>query len=306
MNTELDLRLLRCFCAVAEELHFRRAAARLHTTQSAVSQQVKELELRLGVVLFDRNRRRVELTDAGETLYGEARELLAKAEATALRTREAARGLRGSLTFGVIGAATFDPMPHLMQAVRRTAPDVQFRFREMTAREQFAALRDGTIDAGMVRAEPRAADLQLRTVWSEPVICLLPERHRLAARERIAIADLEGEPILNLSRDYDPAAHDLYVGLYRKAGFEPRIVQEVSQIATILFVIATSGCVALGPAGFQVLRRDGVVFRPLVPPAPSVQTRLVWNPKRVNAALRAVLEAAARLAVSRAASLPGG
>lgn len=280
---------------MAEELHFRRAAVRLHATQSAVSQQVKELEQRLGVALFERNRRRVELTDAGRSLYSDARDILAKAETTVARTRQAARGLRGALTFGLIGAATFEPMPLLMQAVRHKAPDVSFRVREMTAREQFVALRDSTIDAGMVRAEPRAADLQLRTVWTEPVICLLPEGHRLAARDRVAIADLEGEPILNLSRDYDPAAHDLYVGLYRQAGFEPNIVQEVSQIATILFVIASTGCVALGPAGFRVLQRDGVVMRPLTPPVPQVSTRLVWNPKRVSRALQAVLDCAAEL-----------
>ena len=309
MNSEIELRLLRSFCAVAEELHFRRAAVRLHATQSAVSQQVKELEQRLGVALFERNRRRVELTDAGRSLYSDARDILAKAETTVARTRQAARGLRGALTFGLIGAATFEPMPLLMQAVshysedpevveqavRHKAPDVSFRVREMTAREQFVALRDSTIDAGMVRAEPRAADLQLRTVWTEPVICLLPEGHRLAARDRVAIADLEGEPILNLSRDYDPAAHDLYVGLYRQAGFEPNIVQEVSQIATILFVIASTGCVALGPAGFRVLQRDGVVMRPLTPPVPQVSTRLVWNPKRVSSALQAVLACAAEL-----------
>lgn len=280
---------------MAEELHFRRAAARLHATQSAVSQQVKELEQRLGVALFERNRRRVELTDAGRSLYGDARDILAKAETTVARTRQAAHGLRGALTFGLIGAATFEPMPLLMQAVRHKAPDVSFRVREITAREQFVALRDGTIDAGMVRAEPRAADLQLRTVWTEPVICLLPEGHRLAVRDRVAIADLEGEPILNLSRDYDPAAHDLYVGLYRQAGFEPNIVQEVSQIATILFVIASTGCVALGPAGFRVLQRDGVVMRPLTTPVPQVSTRLVWNPKRVSRALQAVLDCAAEL-----------
>lgn len=295
MNNELELRLLRSFCAVAEELHFRRAAARLHATQSAVSQQVKELEQRLGVALFERNRRRVELTDAGRSLYGDARDLLGKAETTIARTRQAALGLRGALTFGLIGAATFEPMPLLMQAVRQKAPDVSFRVREMTAREQFAALRDGTIDAGMVRAEPRAADLQLRTVWTEPVICLLPAGHRLASCERVAIADLEGEPILNLSRDYDPAAHDLYVGLYRQAGFEPNIVHEVSQIATILFVIASTGCVALGPAGFRVLQRNGVVMRPLAAPVPQVSTRLVWNPKQVSRALQAVLDCAAEL-----------
>ena len=295
MNTDLELKLLRTFCAVADELHFRRAAVRLHATQSAVSQQVQELERRIGVQLFQRNRRVVELTDAGRVLHRDAREILEKAETTVARTRDAARGLLGTLTVGLIGAATFEAMPLLMAEVLEDAPDIRFRFREMTAKEQFAALREGAIDAGMVRAEPRAADLHLRTILTEPVVCLLPQDHRLAARERVAIADLEGEPILNLSRDYDQAAHDFYVGLYRQAGFEPMIVEEASQIATILFIIATSRYVALGPAGWRVLRRQGVVLKPLEPPVPMVSTRLVWNPKRVSQALAVVLTCATRM-----------
>ena len=295
MNNGLELKLLRSFSAVAEELHFRRAAARLNATQSAVSQQAKELERRLGVPLFRRNRRLVELTEAGATLYQDAGEILAKAERTVLRAREAARGLRGTLTFGLIGAATFEAMPRLMAEVEAVAPEIAFRFREMTAREQMAALREGAIDAGMVRAEPRGAGLALKTVMTEPVICLLPEGHPLARKERIAIAELEGEPILNLSRDYDPAAHDFYVALYRQAGFEPRIVDQVSQIATILFVIATARCVALGPAGWRVLQRKGVVIRDLEPPVPRVSTRLIWNPARVGQALELVLAAGDQL-----------
>jgi len=299
VNTDLDLRLLRTFAVVADELHFRRAAGRLNATQSAVSQQVRELERRVGVPLFHRNRRIVELTEAGRSLLGEAVAILDKADAALIAAREAARGRRGALTFGLIGAATFEAMPRLIAEVGRIAPDIRFRFREMTAREQAAALRDGTLDAGMVRAEPRLAGLAARTVMREPVVCLLPEGHRLAARPAVPIAALEGEPILNLSRTYDPAAHDFYVGLYRAAGFEPRIVEEVSQIATILFVIATTGCVALGPAGWRTLTRRGVVVRDVAPPVPTVTTRLIWNPGRVGPALGVALEAADRLAERR-------
>ena len=290
MNRDLELKLLRTFCAVADDLHFRRAAARLHATQSAVSQQVQELERRVGVALLQRNRRIVELTDAGRALHRDARELLAKAEAAVTHAREVASGRKGVLTFGLIGAATFEAMPVLMDEVRKVAPDISFRFREMTMKEQFAALRDGTIDAGMVRAEPRTGDLELRTIHTEQVVCLIPEGHRLASHDLIAIEQLEHEPILNLSRSYDPAAHDFYLGLYRQTGFEPNIVQEVSQIATILFVIATSRCIALGPAGWRVLRREGVVIRPLSPPVPLVTTRLVWNPKRISTTLQVALD----------------
>jgi len=119
------------------------------------------------------------------------------------------------------------------------------------------------------------------------------------------VKDLEPEPILNLSRDYDPAAHDFYLGLYRAAGYEPNIVHEASQIATILFVIATSRCVALGPAGWRVLRRQGVVLRPLAKPTPRVSTRLVWNPRRVDKALQIVLEVASELSAAATVELKG-
>ena len=294
MNTDLELRLLRTFCAVADELHFRRAATRLNATQSAVSQQVQELERRVGVALFRRNRRVVELTEAGRSLLTDARGLLERAEASVIGAREVARGLRGGLTFGLIGAATFEAMPRLVDEVRRIAPDIRFRFRELTAREQIAALRQGSIDAGMVRAAPRIAGLALCTVQREPVVCLLPEGHRLARQPQIAISQLEDEPILNLSRAYDPAAHDFYIGLYRQAGFEPNVVDEVSQLATILFLIATTHCVALGPAGWRVLTRQGVVIRSLEPPAPTVTTRLIWNPARVSPALEMALGCAAQ------------
>ena len=295
MNTDLEPRLLRSFCAVAEDLHFRRAAARLHATQSAVSQQVQELERRIGVALFRRNRRVVELTEAGRSLLAEAQGLLQRAEAAVIKAREVAQGVRGELTFGLIGAATFEAMPRLVEEVRRAAPDIRFHFREMTAREQVAALRQGSIDAGMVRAAPRIVGLKLCTVLQEPVVCLMPAGHRLARRSAVSIAELEGEPILNLSRSYDPVAHDFYLGLYRQAGFEPDIVEEASQIATILFLIAANGCVALGPAGWRVLTRQGVAIRPLVPPAPAVTTRLIWNPARCGPALEVALGCVARL-----------
>ena len=298
MNTDLEPRLLRSFCAVAEELHFRRAAARLHATQSAVSQQVQELERRIGAALFRRNRRVVELTEAGRSLLTEAHGLLQRAEAAVIKAREVAQGVRGELTFGLIGAATFEAMPRLMQAVHEVAPDIRFHCREMTAREQIAALRQGSIDAGMVRAAPRVAGLELCTVLQEPVVCLMPAGHRLAHRPTVSIADLEGEPILNLSRSYDPVAHDFYIGLYRQAGFEPDIVEEASQIATILFLIAANGYVALGPAGWRVLTRQGVVIRGLVPPAPTVTTRLIWNPVRGGPALKVALGCVTRLSTT--------
>ncbi len=302
MNVAVEPRLLRTFCAVAEELHFRRAAARLGATQSGVSQQVRDLEQRLGFPLFRRSNRRVELTDGGRVFLPEAKEILRRLARAVDNARAIQDGRRGDVTVGLIGAATFEVMPRLIERVRRRAPDLRFTFREMTAQEQFHALAEGAIDLGVMRSARRFPDLRFETVFREPVICLLPAAHRLAARPRVAVAELEAEPILNLGRDYEPTAHDFYNQLYRAAGFEPRIDQEVSQIATILFVIATTGCVALGPRSFTTLQRAGVVYRDLVPPAPEVETQLVWNPQRVSSALETVIGCAGDLTLDSTVS----
>lgn len=294
MNTDLEPRLLRTFCAVADELHFRRAAGRLNATQSAVSQQIAELERRVGVKLLERSRRSVRLSEAGQSFLDDAKSILARSETASALAREVAQGRRGAVTIGLIGAATFEVAPRLLDAVAARAPGLDVRFREMSATEQLASLRgDGTIDAGLVRSEGRASGLAFRTLLREPVVCLMPTGHPLAARETVAVADLEGEPVLNLSRDHDPAGHDAYLAIYRQAGFEPRVVMEISQIATILFAIASRGCVALGPAGWRVLQREGVTYRPITPPAPSIETRLVWNAGRLSPALSLLLEATA-------------
>jgi DNA-binding transcriptional LysR family regulator len=163
--------------------------------------------------------------------------------------------------------------------------------REMTAREEAAALDQGAIDLGLTREVDPGAGLAARTVFTDPVICLLPARHRLAANAAVSIADLRGEPILNLAREHEPAAHDHYVALYRRlGGFEPRIVHEVSQIATILMAIEATGCVALGPADWRALTRAGVVYRPLADrPTPTVSMQMAWNPDRTTEALKGLL-----------------
>lgn len=305
MNSDLEPRLLRTFCAVADELHFRRAAERLNATQSAVSQQIAELERRIGVKLFDRSRRSVRLSAAGQVFLYDAKALLERAEAAAAMAREVAHSRRGAVTMGLIGAATFETAPNLLKAVAARAPGLELRFREMSAADQLTSLRgDGAIDAGMVRSEGRASGLAFRTLLREPVICLMPVGHPLAARETIEIADLEGEPLLNLSREDDQAGHDAYLAMYRQAGFEPRIVMEISQVATILFAVASMGCLALGPAGWRVLQRDGVAYRPITSPAPHIETRLVWNPDRVSPALSLLLNLFAE--TSLGAGVPSG
>jgi len=288
---QLELRLLRTFMVVAEELHYRRAADRLNATQSAVSLQIQELERRLGVTLFARDRRKVTLTTAGELVYSEGEQLLSKADLLARNASAAQEGRFGLVTVGTIGAVTLEVLPRFIEKARSIEPALEFRFREMGGREQLEALKRGDIDFGFVRSEARVTGLAFKTVHVEPVVCLVPSNHRLAQRSEISISELEGEPVVNLARDHDPAGHDLYVSMYRSAGFEPRVVQEASQLPTILFAVAMLGCVSIGPASWRVLRRDGVKLLPIAHPAPTISTRLVWNPSHNKSTVNAVLAA---------------
>ncbi|WP_082081408.1 LysR family transcriptional regulator [Bradyrhizobium sp. LTSP857] len=293
MNTPplLELRLLRTFMIVAQELHYRRAADRLNATQSAVSLQIQELERRLAVTLLVRNRRSVALTAAGKLVYSEGEKLLLKAELLGKSAAAAHEGRLGIITVGTIGAATLEVLPRLVERARSAEPSLEFHFREMGGRDQLEALRRGDIDLGFVRSEARVTGLAFKTVNIEPVICLVPSNHRLAKRSEISIAELEGEAIVNLAREYDPAGHDLYISMYRSAGFEPRVVQEASQLPTILFAVAVLGCVSIGPASWRILRRDGVKLVPIAHPVPTISTRLVWNPNHNKPTVNAVLAA---------------
>lgn len=299
MNIPPDLKLIRTFVAVAEQRHFRRAADQLNATPSSISQQIRELERRVGAALLVRDRRNVSLTPAGEVIRAEGLALLKRADAMVNNALDAAHGHRAVVTIGLVGAATLEVLPKLVAAARTRAPALQLRFREMGAREQLDALRQGAIDLGLVRSEARASGLEFKTIHTEDVVCLLPSDHRLAEKTSVAVADLEGERIINLSREQDAAGHDFYVSIYRAAGFEPNIVQEVSQAATVLFVVSTMGCVGLGPAAWKVLHRDGVVIKPIDPPVAKITTRLVWKSGGTSAAVDVLLACADDLAAHR-------
>ncbi|WP_213774376.1 LysR substrate-binding domain-containing protein [Bradyrhizobium sp. dw_78] len=293
MNTAMsvELRLMRTFVAVAEELHYRRAADRLNTTQSAVSLRIQELERQLGTKLLERTRRAVALTASGRVVHLEGKELLARADQLVRRARAMQEGRSGVITIGTIGAVTLEVLPNFIQVARATGSELDFKFVEMGGRDQLEALRRGQIDIGFVRSEARSPGLSFKSVHTEPVICLLPSDHRLAARTEISISELEGEPVVNLARERDPAAHDFYMSLYRAAGFEPLIAHEASELPTILFAVSSLGCVSIGPQSWRALQRDGVKLMPIANPAPCITTQMVWNSSACKPACKMLIEA---------------
>ena len=272
-----DLRLLRYFVAVAEELHFRRAAERLHVAQPGLSQQIKVLERRIGVRLLERTSRQVRLTAAGGLLLAESRRLLAETERALDRVRRTGRGEIGRLTVAAIGSATYDVVPRLLRAHRERYPDVEVVLREMSTPAQVHALRAGEIDVGLLRLPADTADLATHTVREDRMALMLPEVHPLARKARIPLHALAREPLIIFPAAPRPSWADTVIAACRDAGFEPIVAQEAMESATVVSFVAAGIGIAVVPEGLRVLARAGVVFRLVAPPAPVTRLAAVYR-----------------------------
>jgi DNA-binding transcriptional LysR family regulator len=285
----IDLRVWRHFLAVAEELHFGRAARRLHLTQPPVTQSIAQLERTLGVVLFDRTRRRVALTGAGEALVPEVRELLARAQALPARARAAAAGEEGRVRLAFVSTIGFELLPAWVREFRASCPQVALELVEATGDVQLEALARGEIDAGLVLHSPGFAPtgLECLTVAREPLVLALPERHRLASGATLALDDVLDEPLVIFPRRIAPSLHDAVFELYRAAGRVPAVTQEAIQMQTIVNLVWGGLGVAWVPESVTRFRREGVVYRgadSIASPGrrrlkaglPGCETSLVW------------------------------
>lgn len=285
----IELRHLRYFIAVAEELHFGRAAEHLHVAQPGLSQQIQVLESELGVRLFDRSSRRVELTPAGTALLTEGRRALAQMERALDRARRTGLGELGRLTVAAIGSATYDVLPAVLREYRRRYPDVELLLREMSTGAQVNALRTGEIDVGFLRLPADTHDLVSATVREETMLLMLPASHPLAERSEVPLAALAGQPLIVFPASPRPSWADIVIAACRQAGFEPRVVQEAMESATVVSFVAAEIGLALVPEGLRVLTRAGVACRPVAPPAPITRLAVVHREERVLPAVEALL-----------------
>ncbi len=286
----MELRHLRYAVALADELHFARAAARLHIAQPPLSQQIKALEEELGVRLFDRTSRRVGLTDAGAAFIAEARRTLASAEHAIEAARRAARAETGRLAIGYVSSASYELLPAVLRAFRRRAPDVLLVLEEMNSSEQSRGVLAGTLDLGFVRRPP-PTDRRLAgtVVWREPIVVAVPRDHPLAAPRAIRLRQLAVEPFVIFPARPRPSWADVALDLCRGAGFEPRVVQEAVEMVSALSLVAAGIGVALVPGAVRAVRRPGVVFRPLTP-APWSELMLVRRNEPPTALIARFLE----------------
>lgn len=274
----LDFGQLRCFAAVAEELHFGRAAARLNMTQPPLSRQIQVLERVLDVQLLDRTSRSVRLTAAGRSFLPEALRILRLAETATHITRQVAAGRAGVLKLGFTAASAYDFLPRLVMACRSAMPDVTLSLHEMVTKDQVEAILSGQIDAGLIRPPVNHPELESEQALAEPLIVALPDGHALVGRDGLILDDLKEEALVGYAPHEASYFHDLLIGLFAGTDLQPRIVQRLTQIHSILALVRARLGIAIVPAAAERLRFEGVTFRPLklAQPRPA-ELHLAWR-----------------------------
>jgi DNA-binding transcriptional LysR family regulator len=273
----IELRLFRYFVAVAETLHFSRAAESLGIAQPPLSQQIKKLETELGVQLFRRSQRKVELTEAGEVFLVQARRTLRAAAQAVEDARHAAAGKAGRLAIGMVSSSTYeDLISAVVLRFRTQYPDVELALQELSTPQQIKLLHTGEIQVGFIRPPIQDPSIALEMVKREPLLVALPVAHPLAKRKQVPITALATEPWITLPSDLGLGFYNLVLSLCREAGFTPKVSQVATQIHTMISLVAAGLGVTLVPASVSSLRRAGVVYRKLANQAPLVETSVAY------------------------------
>jgi DNA-binding transcriptional LysR family regulator len=283
-----EIREMRYFMAVAERLHFGRAAESLHISQPPLSRAIRALEQRLGVALFARSRRRVELTAEGARFLEEARRIIAQLERSVLELRRIASGEQGRLRIGFVSLADYGVLPGLLKGFKSARPGVTLALREMLSPEQAAALAAGELDFGLLLPPVDGeAGLEHLVVQRERFVAALPSRHRLAREAgRLAVSELAGEPFVMVPREIAPGLYDIVRGLAARAGIPLNLAQEAIQMQTVVSLVSSGLGVALVPASVSNLGRRGVAYRELADRHPRLDLWLAWPRGALSAAAR--------------------
>lgn len=273
----MELRHLRYFVAVAEELHFGRAARRLHIVQPALSQQIQKLEGELGVVLLNRSKRRVALTDPGRAFLREARRTLSDAEGAIAAAHRAAAGKTGRLRVGYVDLAIFLGFPDILRRYRERYRSVDLETVELSRQEQREALDRGELDVGFYAYREGEGDFSVERVAEDPLIAVLPEGHAVAEQERIPLAALSEEPWALFPARFRSRYLELVLEACAAAGFTPRVEQEAEQMNTLAVLVGAGLGVTLLPRSVARLSRARIAVRPLVDPAPVLPQDIIWR-----------------------------
>lgn len=287
-----ELSQLRCFVAVAEELHFGRAAVRMNMTQPPLSRQIQLLERALDAPLLERSSRVVRLTPAGRAFLPEARRIVRLSDSAASWTRRVWRGEAGTLRIGFTAASGYSRVPAVLDLMRRRLPDVDVVLREMVTHTQIEGLDGDTIDLGFLRALPPGSRFDHLSLPSEGFVVALPDGDELCDRPHLETRDLTNRDIVGYSPDASKYLYELSTALLDRDQVRARVVQQVGQIHTMLALVAARFGIALVPSSATCLGMAGVQFRPLrTEPKHPVELMLVWLPGNDNPSLKAFLGA---------------
>jgi len=300
----VDLRHLRYFVAVAEELHFTRAAERLGIKQPPLSLQIRQLEQELGTPLFRRLTRGVELTEAGVLLLDEARQILEHVERAKANVLSRARGEKGQIRVGFAGATYFQPrIPGLIQAYRRLYPDVLLTPEQSNTPHLIEALRNGSLDVAFVR--PPLSDgegIVVQPLIKESMRIVLPAQHPYAHSREMPLAALAGETFILFPRAIGPGLYDSVIAGCQRAGFSPTLGQEAPQISSIVHLVAAGFGISVVPESIEQIRADGAVYIPIQGEAPVAQISLAVRKDNCSATVRNFVALARKQALDASTS----
>ena len=292
----MELRHLNYFIAVAEELHFSRAAERLCISQPPLSQQIRSLEDELGVKLFERTKRHVQLTEAGNVLLEYSYLVLAQLEQAIEATQRVGRGEVGRLSIGFVGSATYTVLPEILSAFRAQFPAVELQLRELTTAQQIQALHHKQVDIGIVRSAISEPGLSVELLLPELLVLALPEAHPLSAQTEVSLSTLADELFILFPAKMGPVFYEQIIHSCQQAGFRPKVAQEAVQMQTIIGLVAAGLGIAIVPASLQNFYRNGVIYRPLQEQIPQTGLYLAWRQHDSSPVISAFLNLARKTA----------
>jgi DNA-binding transcriptional LysR family regulator len=273
----MELRRLKCFIAVAQCLHFGRAAQHVNIVQSAVSQQIKLLEEELGVKLLKRSRHRVELTEAGRVLLIEARHVVQHTEEAARRTRDAGAGKVGRLRLGFVDNALWAVLPPILRTFRDRYPKVDVSLQQLDRSQQLQAIESREVDVGVLPAPAPGPDFESELLVSAPLVLSLPSGHRLARRTRVPIELLAGEPFVSFPTSMNTRLLEMTTSACAAAGFLPTVAQEAQQLCTLLTLVSCGIGFTIVPKWVAGPHPPGIVWREIETSLPRYELLLVWQ-----------------------------
>jgi DNA-binding transcriptional LysR family regulator len=291
----MELRQLRYFVAVAEELHFVRAAERLHLAQQPVSFQIKQLEEELGVCLFHRTTRQVALTEAGRALLQEVYVALAHLERGVEEAKRAQRGERGRLVIGYVSTVLYNLLPETVRRFRQRFPAVELVLQERVSPTLEQQVVSGELDVALQIWEGQEAlfpELARELLCTEPVYVAFPKAHPLSTHAGVPLRDLAGEPWVMYGRRQKPYTHDLIIASCQRAGFSPTIVQEAASEHAVIGLVAAGVGVSVVVGCMRDMHANAVNYRRLIEPETHVQFGMAWRRDQSSSQVQALLEIA--------------